>query len=59
MRDEHEITLPAMPNTAPNVETYGATILREPSRPRRASPRAAKSLLMLSYTPSQQLAARA
>jgi len=29
MRDEHEITLPAMPNTAPNVETYGATILRE------------------------------
>lgn len=29
MRDEHAITLPATPNTAPNVETYGAIILKE------------------------------
>jgi hypothetical protein len=29
MRGEHEITVPGVTSTAPNVETYGATIIRE------------------------------
>lgn len=29
MRDEHEITVPGVASTSTNVETYGATIIRE------------------------------